>query len=196
MLLCITFKSVFQSNRGASTGGNTAPSGSLNRGGAGAGAGSARGHRGGQGVASGGTGGLRCKPGEPDLEEKFGRFEIKPPPVLRGATALGRSGGGGGGTGAASLSSALSEQGDETVSMVSDTWSTDVLASDTEGPVGGEGSGDALLIQLRAQRSGDLGKTLFVISTLPSSWKILTSLFTLNQAKISLTQNFRQSFTV
>ena len=82
--------------------------------------------------------------------------------MLRGATALGRSGGGGGGAGgAASLSSALSEQGDETVSMVSDTWSTDVLASDTEGPAGGDatGSGDALLIQLRAQRSGDLGKS-------------------------------------
>ena len=154
VVLCITFQLVFQSNRGASSGGNTsAPSGS-NRGGAGA-TGSARGHRG-QGAS--GTG-LRCKPGEPDLEEKFGRFEIKPP-VLRGATALGRSGGGGGGTGAASLSSALSEQGDETVSMVSDTWSTDVLASDTEGPAGGEGSGDALLIQLRAQRSGDLGKTI------------------------------------
>ncbi len=52
------------------------------------------------------------KNGEPDLEEKFGRFEIKPPPQTRPRP--------------------LSEQGDETVSMVSDTWSTDVLASDTE----------------------------------------------------------------
>ncbi len=65
------------------------------------------------------------KNGEPDLEEKFGRFEIKPPPrAVRGATASGAS---------------LSEQGDETVSMVSDTWSTDVLASDTE--TLGEGDG-------------------------------------------------------
>ncbi len=56
------------------------------------------------------------KNGEPDLEEKFGRFEIKPPPQVRPLGA----------------SHSLSEQGDETVSMVSDTWSTDVLASDTE----------------------------------------------------------------
>ena len=52
------------------------------------------------------------KNGEPDLEEKFGRFEIKPPNrrVQSGMTA-----------------GFSSEQGDETVSMVSDTWSTDVL---------------------------------------------------------------------
>lgn len=43
------------------------------------------------------------KPARADIEEKFGRFEIKP---LIG--------------------------GDETVSLVSDTWSTDVLASDSE----------------------------------------------------------------
>lgn len=43
------------------------------------------------------------KPARQDIEEKFGRFEIKP---LIG--------------------------GDETTSMVSDTWSTDVLASDSE----------------------------------------------------------------
>ncbi len=52
------------------------------------------------------------KSGEPDLEEKFGRFEIKPPrPGHPGAT---------------------SRMEQETMSMVSDTWSTDVLASDTE----------------------------------------------------------------
>ncbi len=61
------------------------------------------------------------KRGEPDLEEKFGRFEIKPPPSRR----VGPSSGG-------AANPLLSEQGDETVSMVSDTWSTDVLASDTE----------------------------------------------------------------
>ncbi|KAK7074988.1 GTPase-activating protein and VPS9 domain-containing protein 1 [Halocaridina rubra] len=43
------------------------------------------------------------KPARADIEEKFGRFEIKP------------------------LIS-----GDETISLVSDTWSTDVLASDSE----------------------------------------------------------------
>ena len=46
--------------------------------------------------------------------------------------------------------------------MVSDTWSTDVLASDTEGPAGlpdpGGAAGDALLLHLRAQRSRDLGE--------------------------------------
>lgn len=59
------------------------------------------------------------KNGEPDLEEKFGRFEInKPAPVPR-ALSTGTSVSGG-------------ELGDETVSLVSDTWSTDVLSSDTE----------------------------------------------------------------
>ena len=43
----------------------------------------------------------------PDLEEKFGRFEIKPPVRPSGSSSV---------------------AGDETVSMVSDTWSTDVLA--------------------------------------------------------------------
>ncbi len=52
------------------------------------------------------------KSGEPDLEEKFGRFEIKPP----------RQGHPG----------SIGRMEQETMSMVSDTWSTDVLASDTE----------------------------------------------------------------
>jgi hypothetical protein len=77
--------------------------------------------QGGGGRGSGGGGGRRGrgdyggvggrKRGEPDLEEKFGRFDIKPP---------------------VRPSASSSVQGDETVSMVSDTWSTDVLASDTE----------------------------------------------------------------
>ena len=64
------------------------------------------------------------KNGEPDLEEKFGRFEIKPQgsrTTILGPTSVGSIGGCVG-----------SEHGDETVSMISDTWSTDVLASDTE----------------------------------------------------------------
>ena len=64
------------------------------------------------------------KNGEPDLEEKFGRFEIKPQgsrTTILGPTSVGSVGGCVG-----------SEHGDETVSMISDTWSTDVLASDTE----------------------------------------------------------------
>jgi len=56
---------------------------------------------------------------EPDMEEKFGRFEIKPE-VRRGR--IGQLGGPGGREG----------DRDEAVSMVSDTWSTDVLSSDTE----------------------------------------------------------------
>lgn len=72
-------------------------------------------------------GGGGRKSGEPDLEEKFGRFEIKPPPRPSNATV-------GGGP--------SSEQGDETRSMVSDTWSTDVLSSDTETTTGdGDRSG-------------------------------------------------------
>jgi len=58
------------------------------------------------------------KNGEPDMEEKFGRFEIKPE-VRRGR--IGQLGGTG-----------PSGDRDEAVSMVSDTWSTDVLSSDTE----------------------------------------------------------------
>ena len=54
-----------------------------------------------------------------DMEEKFGRFEIKPE-VRRGR--IGQLGGGG----------AREGDRDEAVSMVSDTWSTDVLGSDTE----------------------------------------------------------------
>jgi len=56
---------------------------------------------------------------EPDMEEKFGRFEIKPE-VRRGR--IGQLGGHVGREG----------DRDEAVSMVSDTWSTDVLSSDTE----------------------------------------------------------------
>ena len=56
---------------------------------------------------------------ETDMEEKFGRFEIKPE-VRRGR--LGQLGGPG----------AREGDRDEAVSMVSDTWSTDVLGSDTE----------------------------------------------------------------
>ena len=89
-------------------------------------------------VRGGGLGGRPRRPvmprkaGETDLEEKFGRFEIKPPP--RHVRAAGTS----------------SEQGDETVSMVSDTWSTDVLASDTETLGEGDGVG-------RAQPPGSAG---------------------------------------
>ena len=54
-----------------------------------------------------------------DIEEKFGRFDIKPE-VRRGR--LGQLMGSGGREG----------ERDEAVSMVSDTWSTDVLSSDTE----------------------------------------------------------------
>ena len=60
----------------------------------------------------------RRKNGEPDMEERFGRFEIKPE-VRRGRVGqLGSTGAAG--------------DRDEAVSMVSDTWSTDVLSSDTE----------------------------------------------------------------
>jgi hypothetical protein len=70
------------------------------------------------------------KSGEPDLEEKFGRFEIKPPPRSCHPTTIGGHPGIGGSI------NVSSEQGDETVSMVSDTWSTDVLASDTDTTMG------------------------------------------------------------
>ena len=56
---------------------------------------------------------------EQDIEEKFGRFDIKPE-VRRGR--LGQLIGAG----------AREGERDEAVSMVSDTWSTDVLSSDTE----------------------------------------------------------------
>jgi len=60
----------------------------------------------------------RRKNGEPDMEERFGRFEIKPE-LRRGRVGqLGSTGTAG--------------DRDEAVSMVSDTWSTDVLSSDTE----------------------------------------------------------------
>ena len=90
------------------------------------------------------------KNGEPDLEEKFGRFEIKPQP--RGPGGQGPGGVGG------------SEQGDETVSMVSDTWSTDVLASDTEttagppcGDVGLPNDPGLILLQRQQRMAGELG---------------------------------------
>jgi len=56
---------------------------------------------------------------EPDMEERFGRFDIKPE-VRRGRIGQ--------------LTGAGAREGDrdEAVSMVSDTWSTDVLSSDTE----------------------------------------------------------------
>ncbi len=98
--------------------GGRAAGGAGGRGGGGGDTGTAR-----RRPPGGGPGGGR-KNGEPDLDEKFGRFEIKPPPHHHGR--MGGAGGGGG------HPSSLSEQGDETVSMVSDTWSTDVLASDTE----------------------------------------------------------------
>ena len=59
------------------------------------------------------------------MEEKFGRFEIKPPPRrLTNIASIGLQSGN------------PLEQGDETISLVSDTWSTDVLASDTETTMG------------------------------------------------------------
>lgn len=68
------------------------------------------------------------KSGEPDLDEKFGKFEIKrSPQTLANVTHI--HGGVHPPGGAMNISA---EQGDETISMVSDTWSTDVLASDTE----------------------------------------------------------------
>ena len=60
----------------------------------------------------------RRKNGEPDMEERFGRFEIKPE-LRRGR--IGQLG-----------STGTAGDRDEAVSMVSDTWSTDVLSSDTE----------------------------------------------------------------
>ena len=64
------------------------------------------------GAGGGGVGGGGRKNGEADLEEKFGRFEIKPQTRP-------------GGTGGHNISltgAAGSEQGDETISMISDTW--------------------------------------------------------------------------
>ena len=69
------------------------------------------------------------KSGEPDMDEKFGKFEIKPP--SRGLTSVSSVVGGVPPGGHVNV-----EQGDETISMVSDTWSTDVLASDTETTMG------------------------------------------------------------
>ena len=62
------------------------------------------------GAGRGGGGGR--KNGEPDLEEKFGRFEIKPQTRP----------GGSGGHNMSLTGAAGSEQGDETISMISDTW--------------------------------------------------------------------------
>ena len=72
------------------------------------------------------------------MEEKFGRFEIKPPG--RGMTSIGAS----------------SEHGDETVSMVSDTWSTDVLASDTE-MLGEADNRPGVLEELMRREAEELG---------------------------------------
>ena len=79
------------------------------------------------------------KSGEPDMDEKFGKFEIKPPSrglTLTGLTSRAVPPGG----------HVNVEQGDETISMVSDTWSTDVLASDTETTMG---EGDDRIISRR-----------------------------------------------
>lgn len=65
------------------------------------------------------------KSGEPDLDEKFGKFEIKPP--SRNLSSVPHQ---------PHSAHMILEQGDETISMVSDTWSTDVLASDTETTMG------------------------------------------------------------
>ena len=85
-----------------------APRAQEEQGGANRGAGGNAGGAGGGG--GGGAGGGGRKNGEPDLEEKFGRFEIKPPTRT------------GVGVGPNMNLTAGSEQGDETVSMVSDTW--------------------------------------------------------------------------
>ena len=73
------------------------------------------------------------KSGEPDLDEKFGKFEIKPPHRMHGRLT-------GGNISSMALQpgqgNPLELQGDETISLVSDTWSTDVLASDTETTMG------------------------------------------------------------
>lgn len=53
------------------------------------------------------------KPGEPDLDEKFGKFDIKSSRTLRSAPNV-----------AGHPTGQVIEQGDETISMVSDTWST------------------------------------------------------------------------
>jgi hypothetical protein len=78
------------------------------------------------------------KSGEPDMDEKFGKFEIKPPSRGLTLTGLTRAVPPGGHVNV--------EQGDETISMVSDTWSTDVLASDTETTMG---EGDDRIISRR-----------------------------------------------
>ena len=54
------------------------------------------------------------KPGEPDLDEKFGKFDIKSSSrTLRSVPNV-----------AGHPTGQVIEQGDETISMVSDTWST------------------------------------------------------------------------
>ena len=57
--------------------------------------------------------GVHRKPGEPDMDEKFGKFEIKSSRSLRSAPNV-----------AGHPANQVIEQGDETISMVSDTWST------------------------------------------------------------------------
>ncbi len=85
------------------------------------------------------------KSGEPDLDEKFGKFEIKPQQ---------RNMASGAGPGRMSGHMGM-EQGDETVSMVSDTWSTDVLASDTETTMG-DGDVDRISRRSRVRLPDDL----------------------------------------
>lgn len=91
------------------------------------------------------------KNGEPDLEEKFGRFEIKPQ-----SRSVGQGGQNMSMTGAAG-----SEQGDETISMVSDTWSTDVLASDTE-TLGEDGIHHQILLLHQRRHGRGLGQGIGV----------------------------------
>ena len=60
--------------------------------------------------------GVHRKPGEPDLDEKFGKFDIKSSSrTLRSVPNV-----------AGHPTGQVIEQGDETISMVSDTWSTGI----------------------------------------------------------------------
>ena len=104
------------------------------------------------------------KSGEPDLEEKFGRFEIKPPNRPPQSAVSGFS----------------SEHGDETVSMVSDTWSTDVLASDTE-TLGENDNRSAVLEELARNNSGEMsGNRLLDELVVPQTPGQLLSIFYLH----------------
>ena len=61
--------------------------------------------------------GVHRKPGEPDLDEKFGKFDIKSSRTLRSGGVPNVAG---------HPTGQVIEQGDETISMVSDTWSTGI----------------------------------------------------------------------